>query len=463
MNEIYDDIDYLKDIIKNYSIKYPIYLNVDSIIENNKDDQYQTAKLINAFLVKCSANGLYTAVYGTDSNLCKVQELVDISNYDAMPCQEKDKDTIAYQGTYYLKVNKNGHAEATTNNFSLADVITKAGLNNSSKFIEDDKYTYTDSDNIADIAEGYGLTKDELLAYNDTKEADLVDGTQLIIPSSYNEATNKIRKGIDLSKFQDASKADWSKIKDNAEFAIIRCSAGNREDECFSTYSTKCQENNIPIGVYCCNECSSTSVASHDEFVAQVDSEINTTLNLINNSKLNYPVYLDLESIDNLSKDDLNYLLDEWYAKVTATGNKAGIYCNKDTFRQIISKIGDEFTSKYEKWIAGGNQYTDICNVSDITDPGNKITINGTDYQLDMRQVSNSVTNLGIGNSAGLVDYNICYKDYTKKAIKSFTDGIKVSATSKTNSNKASNPAVIPIIVASSIGLGYVGYRKIRR
>ena len=67
---IYKDIDYVKSVLKENDINLPVYMNINHIVENVNLNNNQKKELIVAFLEKCSSNGMYVGVSGTDTNLC---------------------------------------------------------------------------------------------------------------------------------------------------------------------------------------------------------------------------------------------------------------------------------------------------------------------------------------------------------------------------------------------------------
>ena len=93
-------IQYYVEIVANYNIDFPVYLDINEIITNNDLNVEQKTKLITNFLEKCSANGMYVGIYGTDTNLCRVKNYCGISNYDAFLVM--DKENIEYDGTNYV-------------------------------------------------------------------------------------------------------------------------------------------------------------------------------------------------------------------------------------------------------------------------------------------------------------------------------------------------------------------------
>ena len=91
---IYKDIDYVKSVLKENDINLPVYMNINHIMENVNLNNNQKKELIVAFLEKCSSNGMYVGVSGTDTNLCRLKDYVysGIIDYDTLV--EMEEDTI---------------------------------------------------------------------------------------------------------------------------------------------------------------------------------------------------------------------------------------------------------------------------------------------------------------------------------------------------------------------------------
>ena len=67
---IYDDVEYVRSLINNYDVNFPVYLNIEGIINNKSLNNEMKGKLISDFLGKCSANHIFVGVFGSDSTLC---------------------------------------------------------------------------------------------------------------------------------------------------------------------------------------------------------------------------------------------------------------------------------------------------------------------------------------------------------------------------------------------------------
>lgn len=156
-----------------------------------------------------------------------------------------------------------------------------------------------------------------------------------------------MRKGIDVSSYQ--RKIDWTKVKPYIDFAIIRCGFGNdvrRQDDIYYERNTQmCEENNIPYGVY---------LYSYATNLDEARSEVEHTLRLIKDKKLEYPVFLDVESRRQLSlrKEELVEIVKYYCEEMEKNGYYVGIYASLNTLR---NNLDSRELDKFDKWVAEWN------------------------------------------------------------------------------------------------------------
>lgn len=177
---IYEDVEYVKNFISKYNISFPVYLNVDTIMNDTSLDSTTMTKYADAFLKKCSDNGVYVGVYGTDSNLCRFKEFTAISSYDAFVVQDKEK--IKYDGSYNVLKDLNGNIKSFND---LATVINQNGNNTIDGFQYDKVHTMSDDEDILDVAFQYNLSVDDILDFNNLSDDDLTSGCEIRIPSAF--------------------------------------------------------------------------------------------------------------------------------------------------------------------------------------------------------------------------------------------------------------------------------------
>lgn len=154
-------------------------------------------------------------------------------------------------------------------------------------------------------------------------------------------------KGIDVSSYQ--GKIDWTLVKPYIDFAIIRCGWGNNlkaQDDIYFERNTKmCEELNIPYGVYLYSEATTIDDAR---------SEVEHTMRLIRNKRLEFPIFLDVESKEQmaLKKDELTAIVNYYCEKIESAGYYVGIYASLDRFK---SNLDSKVLDRYDKWVAEWN------------------------------------------------------------------------------------------------------------
>ena len=92
-----------------------------------------------------------------------------------------------------------------------------------------------------------------------------------------------------------------------------------------------CEDNNIPYGVY---------IYSYAQSVSQAKSEAKHVLRLVENHKLNFPIYLDVEEDDQakLSKSKLTDIINTFVREIHNQGYEVGIYANLNWWTNYIDK-----------------------------------------------------------------------------------------------------------------------------
>lgn len=438
--DIYNDVEYVKELVSKYKIDFPVYLDIDKIITDNSLNVQTKTKLIKDFLEKCSANNIYVGVYGSDTNLCRLKKYCGIKDYDAYLVM--DSDTIKYDGQYNLFKNLEGKiiSRFTLNDKdgniltkNMASALKDKNLNNKDRFSNDGSYTISKGEDILDVAFKFGLSVNELLEFNGLKNDDILpDNYKLRIPSIIEksipvikEKTEKVFtkldnpiRGCDLS-YAQGSNHDWNKLKQNFKYIIARCSQGLMEDDTFEYNVKNCNLNNISVGVYCYNDYNLKNCASLDEFIKCQNMQADYVLSLLKNKKIDYPVYLDIEesavnSYDEFfSKEYVDAMLDCWKSKIEGAGFVAGIYCNKSMYNFLKDK-SENGLSGLELWIAGGSQYTGETEDIPLEEviPSFDIV---SDTKATMVQSTDSAIGAGASNGPGHLDINYSNVDYSTK------------------------------------------------
>lgn len=421
--EIYNDVEYVKDIVSKYNINLPVYLNIDHIIENEELNIEMKTKIITNFLEKCRINQINIGIHGTDTNLCRLKEYFNITDYNAYVVM--DKKTIKYDGKYSIIRDYDGNIKAK----SLQNDLTEPTENNKENFLSDGIYILSTTDNITDISLRYGLSVEDILSFNNITHEDLKPGLRLRIPSvigqehkseygNFRKVENPIR-GADIS-YAQGERTDWEKMAENFEFVIVRSSIGNKVDERFEENATNCNLYNIPLGIYCFNDVTNMNCESDEEFIEKQQEQLDLVLDLIKDKEITYPVYLDIEPPNNtdlktlMTEEQVKLMLENWTTKIKEAGYIPGLYCNQSTYAYLATCVDYDLSEKLEIWIAGGEQYTGETISIDINmiKPSSVLE---KDYNATIAQSTDSAINGGAANHRGHLDVNFSTVDYSDK------------------------------------------------
>ena len=433
-SDIYNDLAYVKSLISEKTIDFPVYLNLTGIIENKKLNPEMKKKLTSIFLSKCEENGIYVGIYGTDEILCKAEEQLKgiIESYDALVIA--DNDDIKYSGKHTLRQTSDG---VITSAEDLSKVIAEKGLNDKSGLLNDKKYTIKKNDSIIDIAYKYDMSAKDLLKYNNLSMKDVETGIQINIPStqekigSLTEIDGFVR-GCDISVHQ--SSINWDRLKENFSYVIIRSNIGFNADKNYDKNINNALKSGIYVGTYCYNGCSAVD-RNLEDFKEYQMEQANKTVSLLEGKDITYPVYLDIERKSNETRKNWTELLPEkyvvsminiWHDIMTSNGYTPGLYANQDCYkylRSVFYKINEKvqktpeeevFVNNWnatQKWLAGGKQYgTEKYDLKDVLEPEENFI---SKYkEVSMYQVTDSAFNAGAENGAGCLDINFSKIDY---------------------------------------------------
>lgn len=156
-----------------------------------------------------------------------------------------------------------------------------------------------------------------------------------------------MKKGIDVSSYQ--GRIDWTRVKPYIDFAIIRCGYGNnirsQDDVYYERNAEMCRQLNIPFGVY---------LFSYATTLDEARSEVEHTLRLIRNKKLEYPVFLDVETPRQMAlpKEKLIEIVKYYCEEMEKAGYYVGIYSSLNRFR---SNLDSKELDPFDKWVAEWN------------------------------------------------------------------------------------------------------------
>lgn len=161
--------------------------------------------------------------------------------------------------------------------------------------------------------------------------------------------SNTVARGIDLSYHNGT--VDFSKVKKEVDFVIIRCGYGSddtdQDDTKFETYVKGCRDNDIPYGIY---------LYSYADTEAKSKSEAKHTLRQLNklkdwNTAPSLPIFYDLEDSkqETLSNSILAAYAKNWCTALENEGYTTGIYANSYWWTE---KLTNSYFDKKIKWIA---------------------------------------------------------------------------------------------------------------
>lgn len=157
-----------------------------------------------------------------------------------------------------------------------------------------------------------------------------------------------MKKGIDVSSYQ--GQIDWMRVKPYIDFAIIRCGWGNnlekQDDVYFERNAKMCEQLHISYGVY---------LYSYATTLDEARSEVLHTLRLIKDKKLEYPIFLDVESKRQMAlpKEKLVEIVKYYCEEMQKEGYYVGIYASLNRFR---SNLDSKELDPFDKWVAEWNE-----------------------------------------------------------------------------------------------------------
>lgn len=180
-------------------------------------------------------------------------------------------------------------------------------------------------------------------------------------------------KGIDVSKHNGS--INWETVKEHIDFAMLRAGYGTVVDSKFHYNASKCNELNIPIGIYW---------FSYARSVNQALEEAKTCIKTIAQHKIDYPVCYDFEydSINNARKKGVvvtRMLMIEMAKSFLFQIEKAGYYAMNYTNIDFLNRGFSEITNRFDTWLAqwGKSSPTKSCGIWQYSSTGSVPGISG--------------------------------------------------------------------------------------
>ena len=194
--------------------------------------------------------------------------------------------------------------------------------------------------------------------------------------------------GIDVSHYQ--GEIDWEKVKPQIDFAILRIGLGDdipsQDDKQFERNYSECVRLGIPFAVY---------FFSYAVNKAKVAKEIAHIKRLLNDKKINAPVYIDIENTNGLnwrtiSNADMLGIMQEFNKQLNALGYKMGIYSSRSAFWN--EKMTDKWYDSISKWVAEyGAKVNNFDRTYDIWQRTSKGRIDGISGNVDINVMYNNI------------------------------------------------------------------------
>lgn len=428
LSQIYKDVDFLQAVMKEFTIDLPVYCNIDSIMDSSSLNNAQKSALIQAFIDKASRSNMFLGLYGKDSSLANCNTyLFNIEDLNCYLVEEKAERE--YTGPTTITESKRGTITAT---YDLAEVITRRGLNDSSKLVYSSLYTIQDGDSYESLALQYGLSVDDLKDYNYGLGDTLQVGDVVKIPNLYVAYDTKneevqynyaIARGIDISNYQ--TEFDWNRVAETSQYVIVEVARDqgdveNHEGAYLEEAAGQIKEvvnKNLDLGLYFCVSYD-MPMDVYQERLSSYLTSLEEDLQDVAISFRNVPVFLDFESY--FDANDYYGLMEVFENTCKEHGFCTfGIYGNASTLRNISMNMEAKHgiplkDTDWKIWQSGGVQYSG----NEATDPGLKLadlievksepdSVAG--YVPDMRQVTNVCIDTGAANGAGHCDVSYLY------------------------------------------------------
>lgn len=442
--ELYKAIDYIKSLISQYTINAPILFDIEPLMQS--DTLRANCLLAEEFFNKLTANGCYVGLYGSDESMIKFEEKFkevteshSIDLYDKLIVYDGEQPT--YDGTYNMSMKQG--TDKIESKYDISKAITEAQLNMVDHFIEDKTYTIQPGDKLVNIANKFNMKVSDLANYNNIEDINkIIVGQTITLPNQYqdqdnltmdtaqtqenieSETANRLVKGIDVSHHQGI--IDWETVQQEIDYAIVRlCDFYHQQpdgtcklDKQFENNIKKCEELNIPVGVY---------YYSHATTEEEAVTEARFVADSLKAYSLEYPVYMDIETEEQNAMIDENQqqmkeVIISAMTELESEGYFAGVYCNggsedntkRKEFIADISKV-------YNCWLTSNATYNIAVDFEDFKAEDYEILTIPND-EIAMYQYSQQGQIDGI---SGNVDLNYATKELSDTIIEKGFSKIK--------------------------------------
>ena len=240
-----------------------------------------------------------------------------------------------------------------------------------------------------------------------------------IFSGAYVESTEVIAKGLDISMWQFAQKAngdyidlDWQAIKDSGiDYVILKIGSGNHapeyfKDPVFEMSYAGAKAAGLDVGCY---------FYSYATNVEGISGEADFLLTLLEGKQFEYPVYLDFEdpSQESLTNEIRTEMAIEFLSKLQSNGYYGALYAGQYWLHNYFDTA--RINSLFDVWMAKYKYATQEWN-DDEWNPSYTYIGSGAygmwQFTSTATVLENGVTIKDVGIASPSVDKNYCYKDY---------------------------------------------------
>ncbi len=260
-----------------------------------------------------------------------------------------------------IKAQRNDLGKVTVSMYKGQNITVKPALTASAN-VNGKSYCLTNSSidvalPFSDLSPGsynYVVSAEAVSYYINEKGAFSTSKTTVILHSNICAITNGsspnpvLHNGIDISVWN--GDINWSAVKSQVDFVIIRASWEETADTKFTTNANGCVNNDIPFGVY---------VYSYAENEAEAIGEAKYVLSLVDNYDMDLPIFFDFEDecAMGLSASTQQKICRAFCDTIIAGGRQPGIYTYTWILRTVLT---DTYYRSIPMWTAeiNGASYT---------------------------------------------------------------------------------------------------------
>ena len=235
-----------------------------------------------------------------------------------------------------------------------------------------------------------------------------------IVPNAYaGNSSTPVAIGVDISYYQndkDPNKhVNFPAMKAaGIDYVILRAGYSGRKDPCFETNYADARAAGLDIGVY---------IYTYSTTIEGAQQDARDLLTWIEGKQFEYPIYFDLEnkSQQAMSPTELRDMTNAFFEIMQSNGYFTSLYIYENFLQNYLDTAYTIET--YDIWYARyktnwQNWNFSASGVPDWTYGGQYTGMFGM-WQFTDSSIINGVYAGGNGyNASGVVDTNLCYKDY---------------------------------------------------